>query len=82
MKVKFFYKNDCPKCPAAKEIVSQLKCEVEAFNLDEADGLAEAAYYSIMSTPSIIISDDEEKEIATFRGEVPSKAELEKWLVH
>jgi glutaredoxin len=80
MKVKFFYKNDCPKCPAAKELVQQLNCEVEMHSLDETDGLAEAAFYNVMSTPSIIISNAEEKEVVAFRGEVPSRAELEKWL--
>lgn len=82
MKVKFFYKKDCPKCPAAKEVMAQVSHPVEAYSLDEVDGLAEAAYHNVMSTPTVLILNEQEQEIASFRGEVPSKQELEKWLAN
>ncbi len=79
MTVKLFWKRDCPKCPAAKESVVGLK-GVEYYSLDEPGGLAEAAFYSIMSTPSLVISDDDGTEIVSFRGEVPAVSELNRWL--
>ena len=79
MTVKFFWKADCPKCPAAKESVVDLT-SIEYFSLDEPGGLAEAAFYSIMSTPSLVISDDDGTEIVSFRGEVPAVSELNRWL--
>lgn len=79
MTVKFFWKADCPKCPAAKENVSSLE-EVEYYNLDEPHGLAEAAFYSIMATPSIVISDEDGSELVAFRGDVPSREAIKKWL--
>ncbi len=78
MTTKFFWKSECSKCPAAKESISDLK-DVEFYNLDEAEGLAEAAFYSVMSTPSLVISDDKGAELASFRGEMPTAEELGRW---
>lgn len=79
MTVKFFWKEDCPKCPSAKEVVSTLD-DVEFYNLGEPDGLAEAAFYSIMATPSVVISKPDGAEVVAFRGEVPPSEVLRKWL--
>jgi hypothetical protein len=78
-KVKVFWKNDCPKCPAAKAVVASSQ-KAELFSLDEVDGLAEAAFYGIMSTPSIIVTDGTGRELAAWRGEIPEKRDIEKWL--
>jgi len=46
-----------PEMSAVKEIGMNLKEEgfpVYHYDLDTIDGLAEASYYSILSTPSII----------------------------
>lgn len=80
-RVKFFYKKDCPKCPAAKEVVSRLPEElVEYHNLDEVDGLAEGAYYMVVSTPTVIVLDDEGREVKSWRGEIPELTELKQLL--
>jgi thioredoxin-related protein len=79
MTIKFFWKQDCPKCPSAKQAISAFD-EVEYYNLDESLGLAEAAFYSVMSTPSVVISDPDGEEVATFRGEMPAKEEISRWL--
>ena len=81
--VKIFIKAKCPKCPAVKEIGSTLKEEgvpVFHYDLDTIDGLAEASFYSILSTPSIIIEDEEEKEMASWRGVVPTLQEVKERL--
>jgi len=81
--VKIFIKAKCPKCPAVKEIGRELKKEgvqVSHYDLDTIDGLAEASYYSIFSTPSIIIEDEEEKEVISWRGIVPSLQEVKQYL--
>ena len=77
--VKIFTKAKCPKCPAAKEMAKNLRREgvrVLNFDLDTVDGLAEASFYSILSTPSVIIEDEEEKEMASWRGDVPTLQEV------
>jgi thiol-disulfide isomerase/thioredoxin len=76
-KVKFFFKKDCPKCPAAKAVVSQLPEElVEYHNLDEVDGLTEGAYYMVVSTPTVLVVDDQGREVRAWRGEVPELTTL------
>jgi len=50
------------------------------YDLDTIDGLAEASFYSILSTPSIIIEDEEEREVISWRGEVPTLQEVRQHL--
>jgi len=81
--IKIFTKAKCPKCPAAKEMGTELKKEgVQVFNydLDTIDGLAEASFYSVLSTPSVIIEDEEEREVMSWRGMVPSLQEVKQYL--
>ena len=81
--VKIFTKSKCPKCPVAKEIGTELKKEgvsVLSYDLDTIDGLAEASFYSILSTPSIIIEDEQEREVASWRGIVPTLQEVKQYL--
>jgi glutaredoxin len=81
--IKIFTKAKCPKCPAAKEMGKELKKQgvpVLNFDLDTIDGLAEASFYSILSTPSIIIEDEEEREVISWRGVVPTLQEVKQYL--
>ena len=83
MKLKVFWKENCPNCPAAKRVAKELEKEgvtVEYCNIDEVDGLTEATFYDVLSTPSIVVVDDTNREIASFRGQAPSKEELKKHL--
>jgi hypothetical protein len=81
--VKIFVKAKCPRCPAAKEIETTLMEEgvpVLHYDLDTLDGLAEASFYSILSTPSIIIENEKEEEVASWRGVVPTLQEVKQHL--
>jgi hypothetical protein len=81
--IKIFTKAQCPKCPAVKEIGMKLKKEgirVFDYDLDTLDGLAEASFYSILSTPSVVIEDDEEGEVVSWRGVVPTLQEVKQYL--
>ncbi len=75
MKLKIFTKKDCPRCPEAEKIAKKMpeKISTEFFDVEEADGLAEAQFYSIMATPSLILCDNNENELASWRGETPSE---------
>lgn len=78
-KVKLFWKTECPLCGSAKVVGGKLQQEgipVFDYNLDTTDGLAEASYYGVMSTPTIIIEDEEENAIAFFAGQVPTATEV------
>jgi len=78
VRVKLFFKQDCPRCPAAKELCSRLEAEgygVDRFDVERVEGLAEASYHEVLSTPGIIVVDDD-NEIFGYRGEVPSHGEF------
>ena len=77
--IKLFWKQDCPKCPAAKEIFNGLRVDgfnVSDYNLDTADGLAEGAYHSVLSTPTLLVIDENDQEVLQWRGEVPTFNEI------
>ncbi|MDP2860811.1 MAG: thioredoxin family protein [bacterium] len=85
MIIKLFTKPDCPKCPVAKILVDGLRLAVndlriEKYNVSTVEGLAEASFYSVLSTPGIILCDNNGKEIKGWRGETPSESELIRFL--
>jgi glutaredoxin len=80
MKIKIFWQKNCPHCPEAKNLGKQLEneAEVQYFDVDTFDGLAEASYYDIVSTPSMVILDDEDNQIKIWRGKTPRLEEIRK----
>ena len=78
MKIKIFWQKNCLHCSEAKNIGKQLEKEaaVQYFDIDTVDGLAEASYYDIASTPSMVVLDDDDKEIKTWRGKTPRLEEI------
>ena len=86
MILKLFTQPTCGKCPAAKALVRQLKtqtclparqgCKIEEYDVTTVDGMAEASFYTVMATPTILICDDSGRIIKGFRGETPSEKEL------
>ena len=72
---KLFWKENCPKCPAAKDVIRQLQLDgfhTMEHNLETSEGLAEAAFYSILSTPSILLTDEKENLLAEWRDHIPT----------
>jgi hypothetical protein len=83
MNLKVFTKIDCPNCPAAKEIAKKLEAKgakVIWYDLDEEEGLSEAVFCDVLSTPSMIITDDSDNEVKAWRGEVPDLEVISKEL--
>ncbi len=80
MKMKIFWQKNCPHCPEAKNIGKQLEKEttIQYFEIETIDGLAEASYYDIASTPSIAILDNNDNEIKIWRGKTPRLEEIRK----
>ncbi len=73
MKLKIFWKENCPDCPKAKKIGEMIKekIEVQYCNVDTIEGLSEACMMNVMSTPSVILVDKDNKEMEAWRGVVP-----------
>ena len=77
--VKIFTKRECPKCPATREVGNRLRMEgvkVIDYDMGSIEGLAEAAFYGVMATPTIIVEDEEDNELAAWRGTVPTPQEI------
>ena len=83
-KVKVFIKDGCVECPSAKEVGGLLLkegVEVLYYDIDTVDGLAEASFYGVLSTPTMIVEDSEEQTLADFRGTVPTVNQVKEFLV-
>jgi len=80
MSILLFTKQNCPFCPAAKEVARRaalkLSMEVKEYDIESVEGLAEAMFYSVLSTPSIIIADKDGNEISAWRGKAPNEEEV------
>ena len=78
MMVKMFTQASCPRCPAAKKVVTQVahKVQVEEFDIKTPDGLAEALSFGIMATPSVVILDEEENVVKEWNGVAPTLEEI------
>jgi len=77
--VKIFYKDDCPMCPVAKKLGERLKAErvgVQYYNVETAEGLAEATYHRVIALPTIVVEDEDEQEVGEWRGSVPKVEEV------
>jgi len=74
--LKLFVSKDCPRCPAAREAVYSVGERVEVYDIDEAMGLAEAAFYNVLCTPSLLVVDEQGREVRGWRCEVPSPREI------
>lgn len=78
MKIKLFWQENCRKCPAAKEAMSVFD-DVELLNIEESRGLAEAAFYGVLSTPSIVVVDENGSQLAAWHGQIPAAEEISQW---
>lgn len=82
MILKLFTQPNCPKCPAAHELVGQLKAnwdknlQIEEYDVATTKGLAEASFYSVMATPNLILCDNNGQEVWAWRDEVPPLKEI------
>jgi len=77
--VKIFYKDDCPMCPMAKRLKDNLKEKevgVVDYNVETAEGLAEATFYHVMALPTVLVEDEKENWLGEWRGNVPKMEEV------
>ena len=77
--LKVFVKQDCRKCPAAKEVAGRFP-ETEVYDMDQPEGLAEAAFYSVLCTPSIVVVDEDGSEVYAWRCDVPTPKDVSEHL--
>jgi hypothetical protein len=81
--IKLFWQEDCVRCVPAKEICNILierKVPVRLYDIGTIDGMTEAAFHEVISTPTTIIVDDDDNELGAWRGEAPSLDEIQETL--
>ena len=61
MSLKLFISKQCPACTTARKKL--IGMEYTTYDVGTVDGLAEASYYGILSTPVLIQVDRDEREI-------------------
>jgi hypothetical protein len=75
LNVKLFVKEHCPRCPAAKRTCEGLEM-LDVYDVGNIDGLAEASFYGVLATPTLLVLDAQGREIAGWRGEPPARETL------
>jgi glutaredoxin len=75
VEVKLFVKDDCPRCPAAKRACEGI-ANLSVYDVGDVDGLAEASFWGVLATPSVLVVDSRGQEVASWRGEAPDPSEL------
>lgn len=85
MILKVFTQPNCPNCLAAKTLADQCQKnadwgKVEVYDVTTVDGLAEASFYTVMATPTVLLCDSQGKIIRDWRGKAPGLDELKKHL--
>jgi anaerobic ribonucleoside-triphosphate reductase len=58
-KFKFFYSDNCTKCPPVKEYIKDLGIKGDFINVSVPKGLEQAQTYNVRSLPSVIFLDGE-----------------------
>ena len=72
-KMVVFTMKNCPKCPIAKKLASEIAAEfgLEVEEIDVEKDLITALQYNVASTPSIAVGSE-----VIARGEIPTRKEL------
>ncbi|MBN2231822.1 MAG: thioredoxin family protein [Deltaproteobacteria bacterium] len=83
MELKVFVQDACPRCPAAKDLAADIAAAggtVNIFDTGAAAGLAEASFFGIMATPSLLVVDNDDRVVGAWRGTVPGRDEVDRLL--
>lgn len=85
MILKLFTQPNCPKCPSAKKLLAEFKSQkskvkTEEYDVSTVNGLAEASFYTVMATPTLLLCDDGGKIAKDWRGETPTLLEITAYL--
>lgn len=67
---KLFWKEGCHYCPEAKKVAGMLsgKYEVIKYDINTSEGLAEATFHNVKSTPTLILVDAFDRILRRWTG--------------
>ena len=83
MRVDVFGKEECAKCRTTKNKLNHFlkkwgldgKVEIQYFDMDSEEGIAEGAFRDVGQIPTIIVEDGG-KDLARWEGVVPDSDEV------
>ncbi len=61
---ELYVRRTCPNCPPVKECCANLSLSGEQVDVDSAEGFARASASEILSTPTVVFFDAENREVA------------------
>jgi len=79
--LKVFTKPDCPRCPAAKNLIKKIsekvdgEVKIEFYDTNTPEGLGEATFYQVMSVPTLLLFGVNKTLIKTW-VETPKEEEV------
>jgi len=78
--LKVFGSSTCPKCADAKSRLLRHKIPFKYFNVSNAKGLAEAAYYGLVNDqwPVLLLAGQDGEVITRFRAVMHAISEIER----
>ena len=90
LRFKYFKREGaCSKCEKAKDTIEMLKstgCSVSEYDIDELNGYSEAAFYGVLSVPTLVLIKEynngkcDEDELARWVGDtINDNAIIEKF---
>ena len=77
--VKLFLRDGFNDSVPASRLTDDLKKEgfdVKEYRLETVNGLAEGIFHGVIATPTLIVVDEDGKNIAAWRGKLPDPAGL------
>lgn len=77
--LKVFVKDGCSRCPGAKAVAECIRLrgfDVQEYDVGTADGMAEGAFYGVLSTPTVLVVDESDNPVRYWRGEAPDADEV------
>ncbi|QTQ11655.1 hypothetical protein HRI96_05210 [Treponema parvum] len=60
----FFFRQTCPNCPPVKAYMADLSVSGKSINVDTKEGLAQAAAKGVFAAPTVIVYNENGKEVA------------------
>ena len=74
-RLHYFKQANCAQCEAAKRVVDALRSEgvaVTTHDIGEVEGLAEATFYGVLATPTIVLEAGE-RELGRWNGNITAE---------
>ncbi len=64
----YFYRTACPNCPPMRAEIDRAGINASLYDVDTEEGMSEAIRFQVLSTPTIVVTDDSGTAIAKFRS--------------